>query len=299
MARVTRTLVALALLCALPGAAAAQQGDGPMPDAGALLERAFENLYGEDYVQKITLSTRARGGQPMTRSLQITRKQSSSPGRALLRFTDPPAVRRTSILILENRGSSDDLYVYLPALRRTKHLSSAQRADAFFGTDFSYEDVEPKRAEDYHARWVGSALHEGQACALLEIVAKPEIETSYEKMQSCVEPERAIILYTEFYQRGKLTKRLEISLDEIRSVGDRFIPFGMTMHTLRNQSETLMVTDRYELRADIPDELFSAWNLEAGDARRDRSRSASDSDQETQALPIRPSASLETGTDPL
>lgn len=247
-------------------------------EASQLLERAFRNLYGDDYVQTITLSTRARGNDAMTRRLQITRKQSADPGRALVRFTDPPEVRRTSILILENRSASDDLYVYLPALRRTKHLNSAQRADSFFGTDFSYEDVEPKRAEDYRAKRIGTGEHADQTCALLEIRARPDIESVYEKMISCIEPERAVILSTDFYERGKVTKRLEIELADVRNVVDRFIPFTMTMRTPRSKSETRLVTQRYELRSDIPDELFSTWNLEAGSARRDRTRSSSAAD---------------------
>jgi hypothetical protein len=298
MIRGTRASFCLALFLLLAPAAAAQQAESPSIDATALLKRAFLNLYGEDYVQNITLSTRAHGGSSMTRSLQITRKQSTDPGKALLRFTDPPEVRRTSILILENRNSSDDLYVYLPALRRTKHLTSSQRADAFFGTDFSYEDVEPKRAEDYRASWVGAGVHEGQACALVEIVALPEIETVYEKMVSCIEAERAIILWTDFYERGRVAKRLEIELADVRSVADRFIPFSMTMRTPRARSETRSVTTRYELRADIPDELFSTWNLEAGDARRDRSRSASAADGESVAVAIEPSASVAEAGDP-
>jgi hypothetical protein len=274
----TRAGFYFALFFLLATEAAAQQDAAHSIDAPELLSRAFVNLYGEDYVQSVKLSTRSRGGSSMTRSMQITRKQSAEPGKALVRFTDPADIRKTSILILENRNASDDLYVYLPGLRRTKHLSSSQRGDAFFGTDLSYEDVEPKRAEDYHASWIGAGGHEGQPCLLIEIVARPEIDTAYDKMVSCIEAERAIILWTDFYERGKVSKRLEVELADIRSVAGRFIPFSMTIRTPRKRSETRYLTSRYELRTDIPDELFSTWNLEAGDARRDRSRSASDAD---------------------
>ena len=39
------------------------------------------------------------------------------------------------------------------AARLTRRLSSSQRADSFFGTDLSYEDVEPKRISDYEVVW--------------------------------------------------------------------------------------------------------------------------------------------------
>jgi hypothetical protein len=93
-------------------------------------------------------------------------------------------------------------------------------------------------------------------------------------MRTCLEPERAIMLWTDFYRHGRLWKRLEIDPNEVRPVQERFIPFRMVMSTPRNQSETLVLTESYELRPEIPEQLFSVFNLEAGDAKSDRSRSA-------------------------
>ena len=48
------------------------------------------------------------------------------------------------------------------------------------------------------------------------------------------------------------------------------IPFLITVETPRRRSVTRVVTEDYDLRAQIPDRLFNTWNLEAGDARSDR-----------------------------
>ena len=229
------------------------------PDA--LLARAFANLYADDYVQTIELSTRATGIRPLSRTLQITRKQSVRPGKALVRFLEPFDVRRTSVLILENDGASDDLYVYLPALGLTRRLSAAQRADSFFGTDLSYEDVEPKHAEDYEVRVDPRDATTDEDCLRLEIVAAEGFESTYDRMLSCIEPARALIHWTDFYRHDRRVKRLEIDLDRVEPVGDRFIPFLMTVRTLRTGSETRVTTESYELTTHIPDDLFSTWNL--------------------------------------
>jgi hypothetical protein len=244
----------------------------PPSSARQTLARAYHNLYAEDYVQVMRLVTAQRGGQEMSRSLQITRRQSVRPGKALLRFTKPQQIRRTSVLVIENEGGSDELFVYLPAMKRTKRLSASQRADAFFGTDLSYEDVEPKHIEDYEVESLGSASHRGLSCRVIEQRAKPPYTSDYEKMVSCIEPERGVILYTDFYKDGEVIKRLEVDPDQVRVVGERFIPFLISVETPSRSSATRVVTERYELRSDIPDELFSTWNLEAGDAKRDRRR---------------------------
>lgn len=238
--------------------------------AMALVDRAFRNLYAEDYVHVLTLTTSSSGSRDMTKKLQITRRQSVRPGKALLRFLAPESIRRTSVLILENERASDDLYVYLPDVRLTRHLAASQRADSFFGTDLSYEDVEPKHVEDWRITELGEGEAFGEPCALVELRAAEGYESAYDTTISCIERKRAIIMWSDFHRYGSVVKRLEIDPEHVKPVGDRYIPFLMTMKTMRTQSETRVTTETYELRDSIPDALFSTWNLEAGDARRDR-----------------------------
>lgn len=248
----------------------------PAPESAAeLVDRAFRNLYGEDYVQVMTLATRARGSREMKKRLQITRRQSVRPGKALLRFLAPATIRRTSVLVLENERAPDDLYVYLPGVRLTRHLSASQRSDSFFGTDLSYEDVEPKRVEDWEVAWADEGEAYDRPCALVELRVREGLESAYERTRSCIERERAIILWSDFYRHGSVLKRLEIDPEQVKLVGNRYIPFLMTMTTPKMRSETRIITESYDLREAIPDELFSTWNLEVGDARRDRTNAGS------------------------
>jgi hypothetical protein len=265
-----RLLVALLTVWAWAAQVAAVDTSAAV-DPQKLLARAFANLYADDYIQTLELSSESGSMRPLARTLQILRKQSARPGKALVRFLEPQDVRRTSILILENDGKSDDLWVYLPALRMTRRISSSQRADSFFGTDLSYEDVEPKHAEDYDVA-LGEATGDAEGCIVLEIRARAGIESTYERMLSCIEPERALILWTDFYRKGTRIKRLRMDPASVRAVGDRFIPHLITMETLRTRSQTKVRTLSYELVGELPEKLFSTWNLEAGDAERDRSR---------------------------
>lgn len=241
------------------------------PNARGLLERAFSNLYGDDYIQTMVLSATVGAGRPLERALQISRMQSERPGKALLRFLEPGEVRRTSVLLLENASASDDLWIYLPALKRSRRVSSSQRADSFFGTDLSYEDIEPKRAENYDVEVAENATKDAR-CIALEIVAREHFDSTYDKTVSCIEPERALILWTEFYRRGKQTKRLEIDVAAVRKVRHRFVPFDMTMRADGGRSTTHVRTKGYRLVDTLPASLFTMRNLESGDAKRDRRR---------------------------
>jgi hypothetical protein len=254
-----------------PGPAGAVEAAEP-PPAQPLLARAFHNLYADDYVQMLVFESRARGGAATRRRLQLTRKRSQGRGRALLRFLEPPEIRRTAVLVIENADRADDLYVYLPAARLTRHLGATQRADAFFGTDLAYEDVEPKRAEDWEARSLGWGEHEGLRCARVEVRPRPGFASTYERLEACIEVERGVLLWSDFYRRGRAVKRLEVEPASIRRVGTREVPFAMTFSNASGRSETRVLTESYDPSPEIPDELFSTWNLEAGSAERDRAR---------------------------
>jgi len=262
-----------------PPSQAGEPENAADPAAQELLDRAYQNLYAEDYIQTLVLAKQSRGGNEMKRRLQITRRQSTRPGKALLRFLYPQAIRRTSVLILENESASDDLYVYLPAVGLTRHLSNAQRADSFFGTDLSYEDVEPKHAEEFAVRFLRPAEQGERAaeaaeagCRLVLVTAAQGFESAYDKQVSCIEPERAIILWTDFYVHGSVFKRLAVDPAEVRRIGDRYVPWLITLETPKQRSVTRVITEDYELRAEIPDRLFNSWNLAAGDAKSDRSK---------------------------
>ena len=243
------------------------------PAAGELLDLAFRNLYAHDHIQVIRLETRSGSGRSMNRRMQVTRKQSSRPGKALLRFLDPFDVRRTSILLLENDEGSDDLYVYLPATGITKHLSSAQKGDSFFGTDLSYEDLEPKYAKDYSAKYQDDGSENDPGCKQVVSIPKASAASSYEKMVSCIDPIGGVITWTDFYRRNRVVKRLEINSESVQEIDSHLIAFEMSVESLNRGTRTSVVTERYESRPAIPERLFSTWNLQAGDAARDRSRS--------------------------
>jgi hypothetical protein len=240
----------------------------------ALLDRAFRNLYGDDFVQVMTLSTWRRGGRSITRRAQLTRKQSARPGKAMVRFLEPQEIRRTGVLIVEQDDRYDDFFVYLPALAKVRRLVSGQRADAFFGTDLCYEDVEPKHASDWDVRQVGAGEEAGTPCVVLDIRPKPQYESTYERMESCIEPERAIILRTDFYRRGQAVKQLRVDVASVRELEGRHIPFSFRMETPEQRSSTHVGTESYEIRAGLPDQIFTTTNLEAGDADGDRRTAA-------------------------
>jgi hypothetical protein len=192
-----------------------------------------------------------------------------------MRFLDPPDLRGTALLVLQRPNRYDDFILYLPAFERTRRISSAQRSDAFFGTDFTYEDLEPKKAGDFVAKLLGIEPHGANRHHVIEIRPRPGTRSQYDRSTYTIDPQTSIVVRIEHYKEDSLWKRLEIDPSRVQNVDGRYLPFLARMSNVRRGTVTVIETESYEPRHAIPDSLFTEMNLVVGDQEHDRNRSGS------------------------
>jgi hypothetical protein len=175
------------------------------------------------------------------------------------------------MLLLQRAERYDDIYLFLPAFEMVRHVAVAQRADSFFGTDISFEDLEPKHASQLDVRpaAVGDFIAT-QVCQPIETRPRAGYDSTYERLVTCVDRERPLVLWTDFYRGGQLAKRLEVDPASVRRIGERWIPFRAVMRTPSRGTETVLETESYEPRDNLPEALFTIVNLSAGDSASDR-----------------------------
>ena len=65
-------------------------------------------------------------------------------------FQSPADVRNTSFMnwSYDKAGKDDDQWIYLPALKKVKRISSDSKSDYFMGSDFTYDDLGDRKLED-------------------------------------------------------------------------------------------------------------------------------------------------------
>jgi len=98
-------------------------------------------------------------------------------------------------------------------------------------------------------------------------------DSVYERTVSCIDPKRALVLWSDLYQADRLVKRVGVDAASVREIGGLYIPFRARVITHGRGTETVLATKTYEPRADIPDSVFSVGILELGSPKADRSRS--------------------------
>lgn len=84
-----------------------------------------------------------KGAQTRTRGLEVSAARQGSQSLSLRRyeFTDPGDIRGTKLLVQENTGKDNSLWLMLPSVGKVRRVSSSNQSDAFAGTDFSYANL--------------------------------------------------------------------------------------------------------------------------------------------------------------
>ena len=116
--------------------------------------RARDEGFGDFTARQVTV-LRNRHGQESRRRLRVQVLEVPDDGdKSLFVFDDPRDVRGTAFLVHARREGADDQWIYLPALRRVKRITSANRSGSFMGSEFAYEDMTPPEIEKYTYRYL-------------------------------------------------------------------------------------------------------------------------------------------------
>lgn len=127
-------------------------------------------------------------------------------------FQAPADVKNTSFMnwTYEDGNKSDDQWIYLPAIKKTKRISSDSKSDYFMGSDFTYDDLGDRKLEDDTHTLIGEETMDGKACYVVESVSNDE-EYMYSKTKTWIIKEHFIGSKKEFYDEdGDLLKVLHI-----------------------------------------------------------------------------------------
>lgn len=100
----------------------------------AQMEMTLEDAHGTKIIRELT-------GQFM----EVT----GDGDRSLMSFITPKDVRGTKMLTWTHKDRDDDQWLYLPAVKRVKRISSKNKTSSFMGAEFSYEDLSSQEVEKY------------------------------------------------------------------------------------------------------------------------------------------------------
>jgi len=110
-------------------------------------------------------------GDKSTRELRQKSLEVNEPGmgdKALTIFDRPRDIEGTAFLSHTKIKDADDQWLYLPALKRVKRISSANKSGPFMGSEFAYEDLLSQEVEKYNYKWLRDEACGSSDCFVFE-----------------------------------------------------------------------------------------------------------------------------------
>ena len=174
--------------------------------------------------------------------------------KSIIIFTEPRDVKGTSLLTHANiEPQDDDQWLYLPALKRVKRISSSNRTGKFVSSEFSYEDLSTDEPEDFNFTWLeeGTCLIEtALTCHLIEATPKNK-KSGYSKRLIYVDTEEFRYQSVKFYnRRGDLEK--ELHFKGYQKYLDKFWRADiLEMTNLQTGKSTVIAWENYQFQTDL------------------------------------------------
>ena len=81
----------------------------------------------------------------------------------MLRFTAPAEVKGVALLVVNHPDRASDQWMWTPAIERDRRIALQDRSTRFFGTDFSFEDLEERDVDQYDYALLGEETIDGAA----------------------------------------------------------------------------------------------------------------------------------------
>jgi hypothetical protein len=254
-------LVVGLLLGAAPAAA--------QPSAAEIMERNFNVTKVVDSVSEATFTLISKTGQERVRkTAAVTKLQANGvDNMQLIRFLSPPDVRGTAILLIEHSDRDDDIWVYLPALKKVRRLVSSNKRDSFAGTDFSYGDVIGHKVGEWEHRLVGEEPVDGQACYVVESVPRMEavkVSAGYARRRSWIRKDNFVMAKGEYWdQAGQPLKTIRAGSVQLVDPGRQKWQ-AMRLEALNSQTghRTVIQYDTFKANQQVRDDFFTTRYLE-------------------------------------
>lgn len=228
-----------------------------------VMEKVYNNPSGEDTQGSLTMTLTNNRGEQRMRTLKQFIKDDGKMEKKIMFFVTPADVKNTSFMNWSySDGRDDDQWIYLPALKRTKRISSDGKGDYFMGSDFTYDDLGDRHPNQDNHKLLREETVDGKDFYVVESTPK-EDDYLYSKTITWVMKDNFLGLKREFYDdRGKLLKVLTVK--KFDKVDGFWTILETEMHNVQKNHRTNMKFTDVQKNKGIPDSRFTERSMTLG-----------------------------------
>jgi Outer membrane lipoprotein-sorting protein len=182
--------------------------------------------------------------------------------KAILRFTAPAEVKGVALLIVNHTDRASDQWMWTPAIERDRRIATQDRSTRFFGTDFSFEDLEERDVDQFDYKFLGEDSVDGASCWKIESKPKESKTSQYTSSLVWVRKDNYVVAQIEGYAKDKLVRRIHYS--DIQNVSGIWTPRTVEVYDAGRKSRTVLKLEKLQYDLPMKDEDFSIEALRRG-----------------------------------
>jgi len=250
--KITSVLIAVSIAIGFISQIQAQELTGR-----EIVEKVYNLPTGEDQTSNLTMTLINKSGKQRVRIIKQFTKDMGDVEKSIMFFQSPADVKNTSFMswTYDDESKSDDQWIYLPALKKTKRISSDSKSDYFMGSDFTYDDLGDRKLDDDTHNLIGEETIDGVDYYVVESIPKDE-EYMYSKTKTWIRKDNFIGLKKEFYDEDEdLLKILKIK--KFEEISGFLVITSSEMENVQKNHRTTMILGDIEINTNISSSKFS------------------------------------------
>jgi hypothetical protein len=212
----------------------------------------------------INLSITEKNGASRNRTISMTSKSfQDGLEKRFIKFLEPADVRGTSMLVVDNKNIADEMWIYLPALKKTRRIVSSEKGKSFMSSEFSNADMSSPPLADFENRHLaGSGTNNQWIIESVPIDEDKADEYGYSKKISYVSMDKYQVKKMEFYNfDDELFKIIEIKSIQPMTDGKYMIK-NMIASNLVTSRKSEILFSKIDEQIKVDDTFFTVQNLE-------------------------------------
>jgi hypothetical protein len=228
-------------------------------DARQIVQEAQTRSRSSSQQYEGTLKVIDSKGKTSEKRWSYDRLGSHGNSKSILRFTAPAEVKGVALLIVNHPDRASDQWMWIPDIGRERRVALQDRSTRFFGTDFTFEDLEERDVEQYDFKVMKEEPIDGAAAWKIESRPRRGKNSQYSHSYVWIRKDNYAFARVENYKGDKPVRNLQYG--DIRQVQGIWTAHKMDMHDLGHNSHTIMTMDKLEYNVKLSESDFTLQAL--------------------------------------
>ncbi len=251
--------IILAVLLGLPMLAQAQTPE----EKGLQIAQdadAFDSGF-VDFTADMVMTLKNKKGQTSSRQIRIRTLEVIGDGdKSLSIFDEPADVKGTAMLTYSHGLEPDDQWLYLPAIKRVKRISSRNKSGPFMGSEFAFEDLGSQEVEKYTYKWLRDEPCGELECYVMERVPAYKY-SGYKRQVVWMDKEGYRMMKVDYFDRKNEPLKTLVASDYQQYLGQYWRAGKMEMTNHQNGKSTTLDWKNYQFKTGLSDNDFKSQTL--------------------------------------